>query len=224
MACPVRKEIINVKRKKENETFATKVASSGRPSLAHNDKNGLMGQLLQSANEFDMSKIIQTSAICVVVAALKETEQEGCFSNVLNELLQNNGLSKFNMGQIAPPILRTENKQDEIVSIEPEQNETSKTSSPQQTKSDDRSVVYRKKGGPKITADNLEILVSERKVIVESHLAIDDVVQLMKADVNVIKVIDMPVTKFNMKVNTSFNKRINDGPITRAALGITDQI
>jgi len=228
MTCPIRKKIIDEKRKLNNKTYV-KVAMDGSHMSTNNRSAAiqLKSGLIAADNSPDMSEVINRSTACVIIATMKENEMKGTFEKVLNELLAANGLYSFNMGGVSPPVVTPATRDFSVIrppsvdavpredtQVACSSNDMSSSSSPvSPTKA---ITVYKKRGQLKVTAENIKKLVVENKIVVESQLCISDCERLMKADPEVINVVELAVSRFNEKLSASSIKK----PVTPATSNI----
>jgi len=61
--------------------------------------------------------------------------------------------------------------------------------------------VYKKRGSTKPCVDNIVKLVAEKKIVLESNLSAADCLKLMSNSINVADIVEVPVSKFNEKLN-----------------------
>jgi len=210
--CPKRKEIVNMKRKQQTETFANKTASS---SLGKN--------IISAALQPDTREIVSLTTACVLIASIKEREVKGSFGDVLNKLLATNDLPSFSMGEVTPPLLdlappdvssAVSAVRSESVRPLARSNSPTTSSSQQQPRvsvrpknrrvTNDDIVVHKKKSSTKLTSATVEQMYEDGNLIIDcSSLNTRDVIALLKADISIAKVLEHSVREFN---NLSKNK------------------
>jgi len=258
MSCPEKKKIMREKRKDNNKSYATSVLSGERmfSSKSRSNTFQLNDVPVKTDKEVCINDIVQKSTLCLMIATMKESENSGCFVHVLNGLLEENGLSKFSMGTVAPPkfndsyvVIQSNNNlpMGSVVkrNVEPPGTDKkisdcdrtavmhartfpskistgggshvlgkpeSKTGTKYvSTDTEDKNepetfVVYKKKGLPKITANNIEALVAEKKVCIGTNdIDASDLAKLMKTDAQSIRVIELPIRDFNQKVSSGLH-------------------
>jgi len=201
MACGERKKIVEAKRRNSNVSFAAKTSQTTRLNVDNESADGVLDSLSLRGSSPDLGKVVHLSTVSVIIAAMKEQEEKGCFENVLNTLLQNNGLPKFNMGSISPPLpppVSTESQRVQVAGIAADAVVTETASD--LSVSNVKSIIYVKKGSHSVTCNNIDILVRDKKALVESNLMLDDLVNLMKVDMSVVKIVELPAAKFNSKL------------------------
>jgi len=61
--------------------------------------------------------------------------------------------------------------------------------------------IHKKRGVTGITADAIEELLSEKKIFIESNMDRMDCIRLLKLDIGIAKIVELPIQKFNAKLN-----------------------
>jgi len=236
MSCPMRKKIVDSRRRESRRTYASTTANNERVQ-SNNARPILIEQTNAPINPAlisDVKEVVNRSTLCLLVATMKERETRGCFQAVLNKLLLSNGLSTFSMGDVNPPILSdlcsdlfesNEGSRDTVVSDETlnhllvPRTDVDEVSSQLEESVNNPSIhdtpsksinIFKKRGQIKLTPDNFTKLIADQKIIVESSLSISDCVKLLKADFGVANILEIPVAQFNKKLNdTSVGRRVN---------------
>jgi len=235
LSCPVRRKIADDKRKEERNqrTFAARVSNSH--SVSENvDQHNQLFSCLPNASE--MSNILCKASLCLMIASRECSVGDDNFEKVLNDLLRINNLPDFKMGNVFLPkptqgqIFDTVENTRSPTIILPGGSSVNTSGTISNTKADEGThtetnrkivnepcrnatakpidiVLYRKKGVEKICESNFELLLSERKVIIESDLMLQDCVKLLKADFSLCKVLDLPVREFNSRLVPKENNK-----------------
>jgi len=209
--------MVEAKRKIERPTFSHRINSSINNKTSPSTTGNGPRQLNFPANFPDMRDIVQKSSLCLLIATMKESENKGCFETILNELLRNNGLSEFKMGNVSPPASLTGSFESNtsigndvgVSSLNVISEDGSKSVD---DKPDDshKPTIYKKKGISKITGDNLETLVSDGKAYIESNLEVSDLVKLMKVNCDIVNIVELSASKFNQKFGASAVEKRNN--------------
>jgi len=63
-------------------------------------------------------------------------------------------------------------------------------------------IVYKKRGLAKLSSDNINKMLADKKVILESNLCAAECLKMMKDNINVADIVEIPVGKFIEKSNT----------------------
>ena len=223
MRCPLRKKIIDEKRKENTKSFASTMKSNFTDSQPLKPGSILFQPAASQLNDalLDANEVLQKSMLCLLVATLKNSESQGCFGSVLNELLRENGLSSFNMGNVTPSVLLPRvstdtGSPDDIppsaadagsLTAGPAVNSLPTVGLTEKIPFVPKSItVYKKRGQPKITADNIDKMMSERKALIDSQMNILECIRLIKANIHIANVIELPVVMFNEKMNALKSK------------------
>jgi len=231
MSCPERKKIVNSKRNNK-KTYAERVAGRFNPGLSYNssaipDQHNYAKTATGELTNFH--EVIQKSALCLMIASLKENENEGCFGDVLNTLLSANGLTEFNMSTVTPPkfgsqMLDTHSVPDRIakkssnvddaaavldslsVGGSQESDSSSEVSVDHQVVASESSAplisIFKKRGVPKLTAINIDKMIAEKKIVIETEMNANDCLKCLKSDLGLANITEVPATVFNGKLNS----------------------
>jgi len=106
MSCPARKSIVNSKRNELEQSYASKTIKTTSERMASNSQPIKTQPCdVSPASLIDINEVVAKSTMCLLVAILKEKQNEGCFNVVLNSLLRENGMANFNMGTVSAPII-----------------------------------------------------------------------------------------------------------------------
>jgi len=257
-SCPVRKKIVAEKRKLISQSYAN--AANSVPNLTRGTRStvnfdNVKDDMVSMGTRFP--DVVSRATMCLLVASLKEAENKGVFQSVLDELLAENGLSKFNMGTISPPLLSSKQIYtdsgsaygasqiifpdgdlpvavdvpghskapvgDRFPSVAP----SSKTPIPKasivnksqcmapsavstqksiqipKVSMTNEIVIHKKRGVTGITASTIENLLKDKKIYIESNMNKTDYMRLLKLDIGIAKIVELPIQKFNAKLNSS---------------------
>jgi len=243
LSCPVRKKIVDEKRREDrNLSYAAKTArpvSASRSSIKSN-------HMINAEHIGDMREIMSKTSLCLMMAILKMNESGCCFETVLNGLLSENNLPSFSMGAITPPMStsfidpatrstvcpataqqRNEAPENDIIppcaggtpAVIAEDLLVRKVKCAASSGAVNKVkniTIYKKKGTEKISVSNIEKLLYEKRVIIESdNVMFNDCLILLKTDISVGKIIELPVRDFNARMvavtnsNTSLDRANN---------------
>jgi len=63
--------------------------------------------------------------------------------------------------------------------------------------------IFKKKGSPKVTEANVDMLTREKKIVIESNLLYRDYIKLLRADISICSIIELPVREYNLKLSNA---------------------
>jgi len=235
LSCPVRKKIISDKRKSESASYATKV-SSNFPKVFENIWHQGTGadNVNTSSPVVNLQDIYSKSVLSLMVATMREKAEPGTFQDVLNELLQGNGLAPFNMCSVPPPVFdvpetyatkqHPDDKNDdcpaesEITNGSPTSNATNASGDAVKQKVRSNKIEVFIKKGIKLNSSNIENYMKEKKAFIVSRMNTDDCLGLLKADIDSAIITELAVNEFNFRIGVeSAKSRVTNprGPTRR---------